>query len=360
MVMVMKRTRSRLVAAVRLAPAAATALALTAASPVRASGAGSQATPIVTQDLRLASVGYRIARQNADRCQSPERLTGLLLHDRAAYDARDRALIGARFGLGEGFGVRDVVEGSAADRAGLRRGDEIVALNGTAMAGFAQDLVGRKASYQRSDAFETLLGTALRQGAATLLFRRDGTLRTLRLTADAGCGGHWVVVPGKAFNAWSDGHYVAVTSRLMTEITDDAELAFVVAHEMSHNILRHQEALRGRSALLSQLGFGSARVKDTEIEADTLAIGLLARAGYDLSAPARFLVRAAQKRPFDVPITHPGLKRRIGIVTAEIARLQVSSSRAAVIAPSNAAVDGIGADTPSPDLATASTAKTAD
>ncbi len=350
MVMMMQRTRTRSMAVLRMAPMLALALALTALQ-AQAAPESPGMSPLADQDLRLARIGYRIAVQNADRCPFPDRLTGLLLHDRAAYDERDRTLIAARFGLGNGFGVRDVIEGSAADRAGIRRGDEIVALNGSEMASFAVGLIGRTASYDRIDAFETLLSRTLQQGPATLELRRDGVPRTLQFPADLGCGGRWVVIPANAFNAWSDGHYVAVTSRLMTDIADDAELAFVVAHEMSHNILRHQEQLHGRSALLAQLGLGSARVKDTEIEADTLAVGLLARAGYDLGAPERFLVQAARKRPFDVPITHPGLKRRIGIVTAEIARLQLHPSTATV-APSNAAFGSEHARTVEPPAVT--------
>lgn len=365
MVIVMKRTRACQMAAVRSISLAAISLAVAATQPARAIAAEPQASALSAQDLRLASISYRIATRNGDRCQNPERLTGLLLHDRAAYDEQERPLVAARHGLGEGFGVREVVAGSAADRAGIRRGDEIVELNGAAMAGFEPGLIRRKASYDRSEAFETLLDRALRQGPATLLLRRGEARIALPLTADLGCGGRPVVMPAKDFNAWSDGQYVAITSRLMRDIPDDGELAFVVAHEMSHNILRHREQLHGRSALLAQFGFGSGRMKDTEIEADTLAVRLLARAGYDLEAPARFLTQAARKRPFDVPITHPGLKRRIGIVTAEIARLQVYPSKAPTIASSRAVLRGetasaAGGGMPSLDFAAAPAARAAD
>lgn len=320
------------------------ALAWTTAGPAEAQADAPRPQPVAGQELRLASLAYRMAVRNADRCAVPEQLTGMLLHDRAAYDARDRDLIGARYDLGDGFGVRDVVAGSAADRAGIRRGDEIVALNGSATNAFERALFARKGSYTRSEAFEAMLDRALRQGPVMLVLRRHAGLLTVRLAGEPGCGGRPVMIPAGHFNAWSDGKYVAVTSRLMTEVADDAELAFVVAHEMSHNILHHQEQLQGRSGLLAEFGFGSGRVKDTEIAADTLAVGLLANAGYDLEAPARFLALAARKRPFDLAITHPGLKRRIGIVTAEIARLQVHPSHAQAIAASNAGHDG----TPAP------------
>ncbi|MHA6719234.1 M48 family metalloprotease [Sphingomonas sp. RS6] len=336
MVMGIRRTPARRMAAVRSRALAAAAIALLATAPAWAGNDAGRA-PSATQDLRLASIAYRLATRNGDRCQNPDRLTGMLIHDRASYDQRDRALVAARFGLADGFGVRGVVAGGAADRAGLRNGDAIVAINGIAMDSFERGLIGQNASSRRSEAFESALDRALRHGSVGLGVMRNGELLSLRLTADPGCGGTPVVVGGNNFNAWSDGRYVAVTSRLMADVDNDAELAFVVAHEMSHNILRHEEQLKGRSGLLAQFGIGAGRVKVTEIEADTLAVGLLQRAGYDLDAPARFLAHAAHNRPFDVPITHPGLKRRIGIVTAEIARLKVHSPQEPAVALSNTA-----------------------
>lgn len=335
--MVMTRFQSYRMAAVRSLPAAI--VLLVTATPT-AGHAGERPLPTADSDLRLAAISYRIATQNADRCRAPDLLTGMLIHDLGSYDASDRALVAVHYGLAEGFGVRDLVTGSSADRAGIRRGDEIVGLNGIPMESFERGMIGRKASDQRSTAFEAALERALRQGPASIRLRRNNAIRTVQLVADKGCGGRPVVIPANDFNAWSDGRYVAVTGRLMREVGDDAELAFVVAHEMSHNILQHREQLQGRSGLLAQFGMGSGRVKVTEIEADTLAIGLLAQAGYDLDAPARFLTYAAHKRPFDVAITHPGLKRRIGIVSAEIARLKNYPSNGAKIAAWTAASDG--------------------
>ena len=67
---------------------------------------------------------------------------------------------------------------------------------------------------------------------------------------------------------------------------DDGELAFIVAHEMAHNISRHRASLRGISPLLAQLGIRALRVKvPDKIEADQQAIAIMHAAGYDLRAP---------------------------------------------------------------------------
>jgi hypothetical protein len=129
-----------------------------------------------------------------------------------------------------------------------------------------------------------------------------------------------------SLNAWSDGKYVAVSSRLMSEVADDSELAFVIAHEMAHNILQHRKRLAGQSALFAELGIGSGKVKATEIEADSYAIKLMAKAGYDLRGAPRFLTSSSKDRWMDLPITHPGIKRRIQIVDAAIEELRLAQA----------------------------------
>jgi Peptidase family M48/PDZ domain len=314
--------------------------------PARAEKRGDQPATSGAKDLRLASIAYRIATANADHCRTPDPLTGMLIHDQSSYDESVRPAIFRRYGLAAGFGVRALVAGSAADRAGIRPGDEIVRVDRVEMNLFRPDMVGRKASSHRTEAFEDFLAGKLRAGSATMTIQRHGAPISFQLMADPGCGGRTVVVPANDFNAWSDGRYVAVTSRLMNDVADDSELAFVVAHEMSHNILQHSLQLRGRSHLLAEFGIGSGRVKMTEVEADTLAVGLLMKAGYNLEAPARFLVRSEQKRPYDFAITHPGLKRRLEIVNVEIAKLQSAPAPAAKAALAATVADAAAVEEP--------------
>jgi hypothetical protein len=217
------------------------------------------------------------------------------------------------YGLTTGFGVLRLVPGSAAERAGLRTGDEIIALNGADLTNFAGELIGRQATSDRNERFVDLLEAALRKGPATLAVRRAGATVTLRLEADQGCGGRFVATPDNHLNAWTDGRYVAVTAKMM-RVADDPELAFVVAHEMAHNILGHT---RPRGTGISQ-----ARGKAAEAEADAMAVELLANADYDLAAPARFLSRTGKLQFLTLSLDHPSNSQRIRIVDASIARLE--------------------------------------
>ena len=49
------------------------------------------------------------------------------------------------------------------------------------------------------------------------------------------CAGVPTVLTRSEVNAWSDGHWIAVTSAML-EYADDDELAFIIGHEMAHNL----------------------------------------------------------------------------------------------------------------------------
>lgn len=304
------------------APAGAGAQDLSA-SQVEAARAGRGET----DEMRLARIGYRLAKANSDRCAKPEMLTGLMLHDIAAYGRADRPAITKSYGLGKGFGVLNLVPASSAEHAGIRRGDEILSVNGYALDDFASGLIGKQASYDRTEKFVDFLDRTLRLGPAVLAIRRGGEQLSIQLAGEPGCGGRFVVLPGRSLNAWADGRYVAVTSRMMEFARADEELAFVVAHEMAHNILNHAGQLNGTSRVLALFGFGSGKVKRTEIEADAFAVELMSRTRFDLSAPERFLRHSSKGRWFDLSLTHPTASRRIEIVNTVIAGIEADRLR---------------------------------
>jgi predicted Zn-dependent protease len=107
------------------------------------------------------------------------------------------------------------------------------------------------------------------------------------------------------------GGYVYVTRELLAIMNDEAELAFVLGHEMGHVAARHSQQRQSRS-VLSQLGamiaatvtgseaigslasqIGQGMVlsysRSQENEADNLGIRYIAAAGYDPQASYRLL-----------------------------------------------------------------------
>ena len=309
----------------------ATMLAVLAALSANAVQAGGQLDPGVSKavshlaeldpGLRLETIGYRLSRANAAKCAVPEMLTGLMLHNLGGYDEADRAHIQEAYGLTGGFGVLHVVAGSAAALAGITEDDEIVSLNGTDLAAFAKDAVTNRGSFERTERLVTLLQQSLGQGPATLGIRRNGVLRRIQLRGELGCGVRFAVLHSGSLNAWSDGRYVAVTDRMMRFTSDDAELAFVVAHEMSHNMLHHAAQDGKISRLFAEFGIGAKQLKASEVAADAMAVDLLANAGFSLAAPERILRRLAPTQVLNLGITHPRISRRIQIVRSAVAQL---------------------------------------
>lgn len=275
-----------------------------------------------TPEERLDRVAYYLRAASAGRCANPEMLTGFALHETGAYDADQRALVERIYRFGRGIGVRHIVTQSAAARSGFLAGDVITHVNGRDIASFETGEIGRSASYDRTARFETFLTAALTSGPAQVTIRRGRKTSTLTLPGQPGCGGKPVLYAKGGLNAWSDGKYVAVTNTMMKFARDDSELAFVVSHEMAHNILDHALKLRGKSMLLASLGIGSSKIKNTEIEADQIGAEILVTAGFPLEGALTLLQRVGPKIPINLATTHPGIKRRLGIVKDAAARLE--------------------------------------
>jgi len=272
-------------------------------------GAGAPSSdPDLALETRVATVGYRLAAGARARCPVPEVMAGMVLHDIGGYAQSDRPAIAKSPGLGDGFGIRALVPGGAAARAGLRAGDEIVALNGRDLTGFARDAIGRAGSFDRSERFTDLLAAALAPGPAELRVRRGDGDATVRLAGDPGCAARFAVAVERTPNARADGRYVAVTSGLAARAASDDALAFPIAHEMAHILLGHVAVRRA--------GAGAAVLRAQELAADDLALAIMADAGYAPRAAVPLL--ASLGGVLRIDRAHPPLSLRIARIEAAL------------------------------------------
>jgi predicted Zn-dependent protease len=149
-----------------------------------------------------------------------------------------------------------------------------------------------------------------------------------------------------------------VTRGLTALANDDAELASVLAHEMAHVIARHaairedqarQAAIVGRvvNDVLSDPQTGALALAKTKIrlasfsraqefEADTIGVGIAARAGYDPFGAARFLTSMGRnaelksasagtdQRSLDFMSSHPSTPERVK--NAQVKARQIASA----------------------------------
>jgi len=238
-------------------------------------------------DQRVARVGYRLSAANADLCPSVRNSAGWLLHAASQYSAELRPHAESRFGLdGDLPGLLAVPEGSAADLAGLRRGDLLLTVNGEALT---RGVDRSRAAYEGVEANIRTLDLALADGPVLLGFRRAGQDRTLRLTPQRACGYDVQLDPSDELNARADGKRLFITTAMAGFTATDDELALVLGHELAHHVLGHrgwhEAETRGRQTqtvpALSETGGG------TERQADRVGLYLAARADYDTAvAPA--------------------------------------------------------------------------
>jgi hypothetical protein len=270
--------------------------------------------------MRVKAIGYHIAAANSRACASPEMMSGIVSHDLTQYLPEARQAVSNAFSLTDGFGVLQIVPGSAADRAGLHVDDEIITVGNTVVED--PSAVQRGApSYAREEQFSRILSAELAKGPTLITVRRAGQLVRMTLNGQAGCGGDVILSNSSDLNAWSDGRRVMVTTAMMQQTRSDDELAFVIAHEMAHNILGHADK-KDAFSLLGVLGIGSARVRRMETDADSYAVPLMSYAGYAPQAGISFLGTARRRMWWsDMSIDHPSFGRRMKIVQAAIARL---------------------------------------
>ncbi len=287
-------------------------------------------------DYRVASVVHRIAERGGAHCPASHPLTGLLLHHLSEYAGADHAEAVRRFGIDKGPGVLAVVPGSAAARAGVAAGDLLLAVNGVKMPRPLSQ-PGRTAGRgprRDADAADRIIEEQAASGRLELQLLRGGRMMHLALTPTRGCAARGRLARSDQANAFADGRYAIMTTKMLDFVRSDDELAVVMAHEVAHNLLGHPARLEAQKVphgILRNLGKNAARVRTTEEEADRLAIKLVWAAGYDVSAAIPFWRRLyGRYDPIPTPkifSTHPSLGARERMIRETIAELTASSGK---------------------------------
>jgi predicted Zn-dependent protease len=155
---------------------------------------------------------------------------------------------------------------------------------------------------------------------------------------------HFGVIDSQNINAFSaPGGYVFLTKGLYKTLNSEAELASVLAHEISHVVYKHHLAILKKSSWLelgrlaigtkveddkieNMVGSGAEIMarsldKSAEFEADKMAVILTARAGYNAYALPIVLQQIGSvslSDPFDVELlfkTHPHPNERLSELT---------------------------------------------
>lgn len=229
---------------------------------------------------RVADVEWRLHGAAGQSCPAMGAASGLVLDSLDAYARSDRAMLQASVGLTDLVQVGAVASGSPAERAGIRAGDEIMAVNGSyiaatprANAGTGNGAPGLRTAALRATA---ILARLRSDRPAQLLLRRAGSSLPVTLIPQARCASRIFVSTKNDMAAYSDGIDIVITARLVDFTRSDDELALLAGHELGHAIARDDKAS------------GVIQRRHMEDRADLLGADLAACAGYDTKTAAPF------------------------------------------------------------------------
>ena len=313
-------------------PVPVAASAPVAAPPLTAEGA--TLLSLAARQDRLYRVAAPLLVHNTELCKGNARnLLGFTAKNAYSYssgyiDAARQAL-----GLDERLQVMDVLAGSGAARAGVRRGDKLLAVEGKPLP---------QGENAERDAAGVLAPMMAGRSEVSLSIKRDGAPMTLNVSLTYACAFGFELGNTDNAVAYADGHRVLVTRGMMDFTQSDDELAYVLAKEMAHNILEHASRLRMNAtvgAIIDNLTrinpdmstmAGRAGVKpmpkELDATADRLSLYLLARAGYDIDGAVPFWKRMASRYPASqlngYTALHPATDYRIWAMNKTLALIK--------------------------------------
>jgi len=293
---------------------------------------------IVQQQQRLDSVAAPLLISNAMLCRSYARnLIGFSAKNAYSY-SDDYVAAAQALGFGDRLQVTGVLQGSGAEQAGVMVGDVLVAVEGQQLP------QGRNAE---RDAAALLGPIVTRHASVTLDVIRNDQAVTLNVPLTLACG--YSVELGNTDNviAYSDGRRVLVSRGMLNFVHSDTELAYVLAKEIAQNALRypirlHMTATVGGiidnlirvtpdTTALSGTGGVMPMPKDLDIASDTVALYMLARAGYDVQGAHAFWARLADAYPASVPngytAIHPSTDARLDNIDRIVRDIQTKLAK---------------------------------
>lgn len=296
----------------------------------------------LTQMVNLQEQLYRIAApiliNNADLCRNHARnLLGFTAKNRYSYSGEFVDAAQSVLGYGDQLEVASVLAGSGAARAGLRKGDRLMAVEGKSLP------AGQNAETQAAAILAPLVGS---NQSLNLIIARDGRNQNLVVPVTRACAFRIDIGNADNINAYADDQRVMLTRGMVNFAQSDEAIAYVLATEIAHNVLGHAAVTRSAYTVgsiidnlvavrpdTSQL-IGTAGVKampqELDAAADYLALYMVARAGYNLDRAHAFWQRLATQYPPTVlngyTAHHPSTAYRLNVIDKTVAEIKAKQA----------------------------------
>lgn len=302
-------------------PPAPTAVVPAAPSPQQA-----MLRDIVSQQDRLYRVAAPLLVNNTELCKGNARnLLGFTAKNRYSFSDELSEAAQQLYGMDDRLQVMGVLNGSGAARAGIRIGDKLDMVEGKPVP------PGPGAERQAATMLAPLI---TRNASAKLTMLRNGQPVQVTVPFTRACAYSIELGNADNVNAYNDGRRVLITRGMMNFAASDNELAYVLAKEMAHNSLNHARVqrttatagaiidnlVRIRPDMASMAGLSGMKPMPQTMDAasDTLALYMLARAGYNIDQAPRFWERLASQYPPSVlngyTALHPATSYRLSVM----------------------------------------------
>ena len=327
-------------------------------------------------------------------CKDRKREFGFYYFDRTAFDDEDlvfKNLFLDYYGLsdiGDYPFVSSVRQGSGSEIGGLRRADRIIRFNSLPVNPKYNPKynkikkrhrppsgVGARPSVSARTTIEKKWLDTLADAVAKApkyekvpveVARQDTTLELFILQEDL-CATQVFPVEDAQANAYTDGETIAITTG-MVRFASDEELALVIAHELAHCTEKHiskkttnsllgafagglvDELLRQGLGIYTYGRYGNrgAQIGATafsqafELEADYVALYILARAGYSTENAADFWRKMAERSPLDsnsLTGTHPPTAQRYLLLSKTHAEIEKKKAEGLPLLPNRSGAE---------------------
>lgn len=303
---------------------------------------------LIRDQDRVFNIAFPILAGNADFCRDAVVPSiGMTFWNLESEKPEYHQAAASLYNLHAQLAVQHVADKSPADRAGIRSGDLVVAINGQ---GIPHGRTARKTAYEAVVQAE--------YSPIDILIERRGKLINTVVQPVRSCAYPVVLnYDDTEVNAYADGSHIFVAKGILRFAENDHELALVIAHELGHNAMGHIDKQRSNAmvggigglaidALLASAGVNSGNEfgrmgqelgaqsysVEFEQEADYVGMYFMERAGYNSSGVADFWRRFAIESPKSVSarVDHPTSPERfiaIGRTHSEISRKKASGQK---------------------------------
>ncbi|MDB2437482.1 M48 family metallopeptidase [Hellea sp.] len=240
---------------------------------------------------RLMQVALPVLKANTELCPKTRQSVGVVMHSLKNYPKSLHPAAKRELNAGVEPTVRLIINGSAAEAAGIKIGDQFLSSEG-------------KVTTPTSKAFQSQL-----KAGEPIQIRRGGKDMAINLKSETVCGYKVRLSISSTINAYADGRHITMTSGMMNFVEDDDELAQIVGHELAHNTMGHIRKII--TNFVVSLG-GTRYTRPFETEADYVGMYYMVRAGYNPDDVEEFWRRLALNSPKYVARdkTHPRFPNR--------------------------------------------------